>query len=99
MSFKKVWSCNEFERFVVFSTIRLKGEVNFLIRELLQVFYFPNAFIVVIVNKNFLKEIFEKLQFYVSASDHWELSPSVCTNLKRSLIMENLSKIFLGRMQ
>ena len=35
VSFKKVWSWNEFERFAIFSTIRLKGEVNFFIREFL----------------------------------------------------------------
>ena len=33
--------------FVVFSTIRLKREVDFFIREFLVVFYFPSAFIVV----------------------------------------------------
>ena len=32
---KKVWSWNEFERFAVFSTIRLKDEVNFFIIEFL----------------------------------------------------------------
>ena len=48
VSFKEVWSWNEFERFVVFSTIRLKGEVNFFIRQFLEVFYFPSAFIDVI---------------------------------------------------
>ena len=47
-SFKEVWPWNEFERFVVFSTIRLKGEVNFFIRQFLEVFYFPSAFIDVI---------------------------------------------------
>ena len=38
---------NEFERFVVlFSTIRLKGEVNFCTsRSFLKVFYLPSAFI------------------------------------------------------
>ena len=48
VSFKEVWPWNEFERFVVFSTIRLKGEVNFFIRQFLEVFYFPSAFIDVI---------------------------------------------------
>ena len=46
VSLKEIWPWNEFERYVVlFSTIRLKGEVNFFIRELLEVFYFPSAFI------------------------------------------------------
>ena len=30
---KEFWPCNEFERFLVVSTIRLKGEVNFFLRE------------------------------------------------------------------
>ena len=50
VSFKEVWPWNEFERFVVFSTIRLKAEVNFFIREFLEVFYFPSDFIVVAEN-------------------------------------------------
>ena len=37
---------NNFEWFVVYSTIRLKGEVNFFIREFLEAFYFPSAVIV-----------------------------------------------------
>ena len=47
-SFKDVWPWNEFERFVIFSTNRLKEKVNFFIREFFRVFYFPKAFIVVI---------------------------------------------------
>ena len=47
--FKEVWPWNKFERFfVLFSTVRLQGEVNFiifLIREFLEVFYFPSTFI------------------------------------------------------
>ena len=39
VSFKEVWLWNEFERFVVFSTVRLKGEVNFFIREFLEVLH------------------------------------------------------------
>ena len=36
--FKEVWPWNEFEKFVVlFSTIRLKGEVSFFIRKFLEV--------------------------------------------------------------
>ena len=46
VSLKEVWPLNEFERFVVFSTIRLNGEMNFFIREFLKVFYFPRDFIV-----------------------------------------------------
>ena len=38
---KEVWLWNEFESFVVFSTIRLKGEVNFFIEQFFEVFYFP----------------------------------------------------------
>ena len=46
VSFKEVWPRNGLERFVVlFSTIELKREVNFFIRELFEVFYFPSAFI------------------------------------------------------
>ena len=47
---KGVWPSNEFERFVVFSATRLKGIVNFFIREFLKVFYFPSDFIVVVEN-------------------------------------------------
>ena len=40
--FKEVWPWNEFEGIaVLFSSIRLKGEVNFFIREFLEVFYSP----------------------------------------------------------
>ena len=39
MLFKEVWPRNKFERFfVLFSTIRLKGETNFLIIEFFEVF-------------------------------------------------------------
>ena len=39
VSFKDFWPRNEFEKFFVsFSTVRLKGEVNFFIREVLEVF-------------------------------------------------------------
>ena len=48
VSFKEVCPWNQFERFVVFSTIRLKDEVNLFIRKFLEVFYFPSTFIVVI---------------------------------------------------
>ena len=57
---KQVWPWNEFERFVVFSTIRTKGEVNFLIREFLEVFYFLSGFIV--LSKNNFQGIFENFQ-------------------------------------
>ena len=50
VSFKEVCSWNEFERVVVFSTIRMKAELNFFIREFLEVFYFPSDFIVVAEN-------------------------------------------------
>ena len=46
----EVWPWNEFERFVLFSTVRLKAEVNFFIREFLEDFYFPSDFIVVAEN-------------------------------------------------
>ena len=50
VTFKEVWSSNEFESFVLLSTIRLKGEVNFFIRGFLEVFYFSSDFIVVAEN-------------------------------------------------
>ena len=50
VSFKEVCSWNEFERVVVFSTIRMKAELNFFIREFLEVFYFPSGFVVVVEN-------------------------------------------------
>ena len=40
MFFKKVWPWNEFERFAVFSTIRLKGEVNSLLKKFWKSFIF-----------------------------------------------------------
>ena len=46
--FKKFWPWNEFERFVLLGL--LKGEVNFFIREFLEVFYFPSDFIIVAEN-------------------------------------------------
>ena len=72
VSFKEVWPWNQFERFVVLSTIRLKGKVNFFIREFFEVFYFPSVFIFVI---GCFKFFFEKFQFKLSASSHWKLSP------------------------
>ena len=53
VSFKDVWPRNEFERFVVFSTTKLKTEGNFFIKEVLEVFYFLIEFI--IVGENFQK--------------------------------------------
>ena len=38
---REAWLWNEFESLVVFSTIRLKGEVNFFIEQFFEVFYFP----------------------------------------------------------
>ena len=57
VSFKEVWPWNEFEKFVLFNTIRLKGGVNFFITEFLEVFYFPSAFIFIIekIWKDFLR--------------------------------------------
>ena len=44
--FKEVLPSNEFKRiFCIINTIRLKGEENFFIAEILEVFYFPSAFI------------------------------------------------------
>ena len=43
--------------FVAFSSIRLKGEVSFFIREFSEVFYFPSDFIA--VAENFQKEFLE----------------------------------------
>lgn len=54
ISFKEVSPRNEFKRPIVFVTIRLTSEVNFFIRKFLEVFYFPSAFIFVIVNRKFL---------------------------------------------
>ena len=42
-SLKEVWPRNEFESFVIFSTIRLKSEINFFIREFMEVFHFPRT--------------------------------------------------------
>ena len=58
--FKKFWPWNEVERFVVLGL--LQGEVNFFIREFLEVFYFPIDFIVVAENfsKGFLKSFSSK---------------------------------------
>ena len=50
VSVKKFWPWNEFERFFLFSTFRLKVEVNFFVREFLEVFYFPSDFTVVAEN-------------------------------------------------
>ena len=44
---KKILPQNEFESFVLFSIIRSKEVGKFFIRDLLEVFYFPSAFIVV----------------------------------------------------
>ena len=41
---REVWTWNEFERFVVFSTIRLEGDVNFFIREFSGIFNIPSDF-------------------------------------------------------
>ena len=62
VSFKEVWPLNEFERFVVlFSAIRLKGKVNFFLREFLEVFYFLSVFIgISCLKRDFC---FEKFQF------------------------------------
>ena len=46
VSFSEVWSWNEFEGFVVLSTARLKDDVNFFIRECLEVFHLPSGCIV-----------------------------------------------------
>ena len=50
VSFKEVQPWNQFESFIVFSTIRLKAAVNNFIREFFEVFYFPSNFIVVAEN-------------------------------------------------
>ena len=42
---RKFGQWNEFEEFFVFSTIRLKAEVNFFVRDFLEFFYFPSNFI------------------------------------------------------
>ena len=58
ISFKEVWPWNKFERYVVLNTARLKAELNFFFREILEVFYFPSDFFV--IAENFFKWIFEK---------------------------------------
>ena len=50
VSFNEVGPSNEFERFVVLSTTRLKDDVNFFIREFLEVFYLPSDCIVALEN-------------------------------------------------
>ena len=50
-----------FKDFLYLVLIRLKGEVNFFIREFLEVFYFPSEFYC--CSRIFLKEVFEKIQF------------------------------------
>ena len=47
MSFKEFWPWYEFERFVVFSTIRLKAVVNMFIRAFIEDFTFIVNFVVV----------------------------------------------------
>ena len=61
VSFKKVWPWNEFQKFVAFSTIKVRGAVSFFIREFLEVFYFPSVFITSIesFSKRFFKEKFQ----------------------------------------
>ena len=61
VSFKEVWP-NEFERFVVFNTIRLKAAVNVFISEFFLVFYFPSDFVIVVEHflKGFLKSFSSK---------------------------------------
>ena len=66
MLLKVVWPWNDFESFVEFSTIRLQGEVNFVIKEFLEVFYFASDFTVV-AKKNWKR--------FVRSSNNWELSP------------------------
>ena len=63
VSFNEFRLRNEFERFVVlFSTIRLKGEVNFFISGgFLEVFYLPSTFCR--DRYNALKEIFHFKSF------------------------------------
>ena len=58
---------NAFERFDVFSAIRLKGNVAFLIGKFLGVFYFPRALIIVSISfgKGFLSSFISKYVFQV----------------------------------
>ena len=73
---KKFGQWNKSERFVVLlRTIRFKGEVNFFIsRGFLELFYLSSVFIGVQCLKRDFS--FEKFQFWVSVSNHEELSPS-----------------------
>ena len=62
VSFNEVGPWNEFERFVVLSTTRLKDDVNFFIREFLEVFYLPSDCIVALENlwEGFLRSFSSK---------------------------------------
>ena len=61
-SLKEVWPRNEFESFVIFSTIRLKSEINFFIREFMEVFHFPRTSL-----------LWEKISKNISNHQQWSL--------------------------
>ena len=50
VSFNKVWSWNKREVFYVFSFIRLKDDVDFLVGKCLEDYYFPSAFVIMAKN-------------------------------------------------
>ena len=67
VSFNKVWSWNKREVFYVFSFIRLKDDVDFLVGKCLEDYYFPSAFVIVAkkFRKGFFRSFFSKYVFLV----------------------------------
>ena len=112
--FKKVWPWNQFKRFIVLSTVRLKDQRNLFIRDFLEVFYFKvikrDFWEVFLPSKCFqLLGIKSKISLCIIlwlalgkpsflANIVVEIRPG-CRHLQRSLIMVNLSEILLGGMQ
>ena len=73
VSFHKVWPLNKLKGFNVFSVIRLKDEVDFLIVKFLEVFYILSA--LVIVAKSFEKGLLRNLfSEHVCVSSSWKLN-------------------------
>ena len=107
-SLKEVWPRNEFERFVIFSTIRLKSEKISLLESLWKSFTFPGLHccerkflkIFPIISSEAYNKFIYLLWLTVRKSSFLqnvleEARPG-CRNRKMSLIMVNLSKIFLS---
>ena len=70
VSFHKVWPWNKLKILDVFSAIRLKGEVDFLIGKFEEVYYFPSALVIVAKSfeKAFLRSFISKYVFWVIAN-------------------------------